>query len=195
MIAPRLPPGWVTHARLCGFAGTTLQNRPRDQVPGLLPLLQCVYLSLYAILKKSGRYPVDSTDMIAKKFRKHRANETAKAGSIAPGNSFAALIELRKKVLVLPDVAVKDRDSHGPHEFLLTAEMGARLGLDFHEQFRQSRFARLTCPEQHRVEMGVIFIHEGNAKYVDGQGHAGTTSKGTNEPIMPWHAGRGLDLG
>jgi hypothetical protein len=133
--------------------------------------MQCFYLSRYVISKKSGSYPVDSTDMFAKKFGKNRANETAKASSIAPGCRLAALIELGKKVLVLPDVAVKDRDSHGPHEFLLTAEMGARLGLDFHEQFRQRRFARLGSPEQHRVEMGVILIHEGNAEYVDGQGH------------------------
>ena len=129
------------------------------------------YLSRCVILKKSGRYPVDSTDMIAKKFRKNRANETAKARSIAPGRSLAALIELGKKVRVLPDVAVEDRDSRGPHEFLLTAEMGARLGLNFHKQFRQRRFARLGSPEQQRVEMGVILIHEGNAEYVDGQGH------------------------
>ena len=129
------------------------------------------YLSRYVILKKSGRYPVDSTDMIAEKFGKNRANEAAKASSIAPGDGLAALIELGKKVLVLPDVTVKDRDSRRPHEFLLTAEMGARLGLNFHEQFRQSRFARLGSPEQHRVEMGVILIHEGNAEYADGQGH------------------------
>ena len=140
-------------------------------MPGLLPLLQCFCLSLYVILKKSGRYPVDGTDMIAKKFGKIRAKETAKASSITPGGGLAALIELGKQERVLPHVAVKDRDSHGPHEFLLTAKMGARLGLDFHEQFRQSRLARLTRPEQHRVEMGVILIHEGNAEDVDGQGH------------------------
>jgi len=139
--------------------------------PGLLPLLQCFYLSRCVTLKKTGRYPIDSTDMLAEKFGKNHANETAKASSIAPGCRLAALIELGKKVLVLPDVAVKDRDSHGPHEFLLTAEMGARLGLDFGEQFRQRRFARLGSPEQHRVEMGVILIHEGNAECVDGQGH------------------------
>ena len=109
--------------------------------------------------------------MIAKKFGENRAKETAKASFVTPRGGLAALIELGKQVCVLPDVAVKDRDSRGPHEFLLTAEMGARLGLNFHEQFRQSRFARLRSPEQHRVEMGVILIHEGNAEYVDGHGH------------------------
>ena len=109
--------------------------------------------------------------MIAKKFGKSRAKETAKASSITLGGSLAALIEPGKQERVLPHVAVKDRDSRGPHEFLLTAEMGARLGLDFHEQFRQSRFARLRSPEQQRVEMGVILVHKGNAEYVDGQGH------------------------
>lgn len=38
-----------------------------------LPLLQCFCLSLCVILKESGRYPVDSADMIAKKFGKIRA--------------------------------------------------------------------------------------------------------------------------
>jgi hypothetical protein len=136
-----------------------------------LPLLQCFYLSRYVISKKSGRYPVDSADVIAKKFGKRHAEETAEASSVAPGGSLARLIEVGKQERVLPDVAVKDRESRGQHEFLLTAEMGARLGLDFREQFRQRGFVRLGSPEQHRVKIGVILIHEGNAEYVDGQGH------------------------
>jgi hypothetical protein len=128
-------------------------------------------LSRHVIAKKPGRYPVDSTDVIAKKFGKQHAEEMAKACSVAPGGSLAGLIEVGKQERVLRDVAVKDRDPHGPHEFLLTAEMGARLGLDFREQFRHRRFVRLTGAEQHRVQMGVILIHEGNAECVDWQGH------------------------
>jgi hypothetical protein len=158
--------------------------------------MRCFYLSRCVISKKSGRYPVNSTDMFAKKLGKNRANEAAKASSIAPSRSLAALIELGKKVLVLADVAVKDGDAHGPHEFLLAAEMGTRLDLDFHEQSGQRRVARLGSPEQHRVEMGVILIHEGNAECVDGQGHDRKyLLRGTNGPIMPWRAGRALDLG
>ena len=96
-------------------------------------------------------------------------------------NRVVSAVELRKKLRVLGDVAVKDRHAGGAHQLLFPSEMGARLVFDFQKQLGQSSVARLPYREQQLREMGVIPVHEGNAEC--GNGHereSGGTYRGVN---------------